>query len=519
MHEQPVISVESVSKAYRIWSTPAARLTGPIIGSLRHLFPADWAPHRVIARHAQTYFRDFWALQDVSFKLQRGESMGIVGRNGSGKSTLLQIIAGTLQPSHGRAHVRGRVAALLELGSGFNPEFTGRENVYLNATVLGLTRREIDDRYDDIVAFAEIGDFVDQPVKTYSSGMVVRLAFAVAAHVNPDILIIDEALSVGDARFQLKCARAIDRFLEAGVTLLFVSHDLSSVKRLCRHALLMEGGRLLYQGMPNDVANLYSKLIADGGSAAAIEADIRTLRGETLTSCKTAVPTSAGSESKQQDVGDGQADVPKSPELAPETAALRLRVKALEMLLHERLDGPVLAARAEKLLAEDRTSRPVSGQEFSYGGELGAIREIHLLDKDGQARTWFSSGEDVQVRLVVESFEKFSDPIFALTIKNAAGVEVYGTNTYFAHQPATPIGVGEIRTVVFSFAVNLMPAHYFISCGFTHFVGEELVVIHRRYDAIKLEVHGRDRTFGIANLHAQIRELPASTSPTSASVQ
>ncbi len=220
-HNSVVIEAKDLSKVYRIWSDPAARLKYPLLRTVANLLPEKLRPRQFSATLSQTkYYRDFYALHGLSLTIRRGEAVGIIGRNGSGKSTLLQMIAGTLTPTAGTIQTHGRIAALLELGSGFNPEFTGRENVYLNAAVLGLTKPQIDERYDAIAAFAEIGDFIDQPVRTYSSGMVVRLAFAVAAHVDPEILIVDEALGVGDARFQLKCARAIDRFIENGVTLL-----------------------------------------------------------------------------------------------------------------------------------------------------------------------------------------------------------------------------------------------------------------------------------------------------------
>ena len=266
MASDPIISVRNVSKTHRIWESPTARLAFSWWHSLAGLMPGNSAVRAALRHRANRCYRDFYALRDVSLNVGRGESIGIIGRNGSGKSTLLQIIAGTLQPSAGSLKVRGRVAALLELGSGFNPDFTGRENVFLNGAVLGFSRENIEARYEAIAAFAEIGDFIDQPIKTYSNGMVLRLAFAVAAHVDPDILIIDEALAVGDARFQLKCARAIDRFIAQGVALLFVSHDASMVKRLCKHAILLESGNLVYAGKPNDVVNLYSKLLSDGGS-------------------------------------------------------------------------------------------------------------------------------------------------------------------------------------------------------------------------------------------------------------
>ena len=216
-----MIKVSNLSKTYLIWRTPFSRLLIPfLVRLLRPVFPAYSSA--LMQRACQSV----QALEQVSFCVQEGDSLGIIGLNGSGKSTLLQIIAGTLQPTSGSVETKGRIAALLELGSGFDPEFTGRENIYINASILGLTRREIDARYDEIVAFADIGDFIERPVKTYSSGMMVRLAFAVQVHVDPDVLIVDEALSVGDARFQAKALNKIEEILKRGTTLLFVGHDL-----------------------------------------------------------------------------------------------------------------------------------------------------------------------------------------------------------------------------------------------------------------------------------------------------
>jgi ABC-type multidrug transport system ATPase subunit len=406
------------------------------------------------------------------------------------------------------------VAALLELGSGFNPDFTGRENVFLNGTVLGLGRKQIAARFDAIAAFAEIGDFIDQPIKTYSSGMVLRLAFAVASHVDPDILIIDEALAVGDARFQLKCARAIDRFIANGVALLFVSHDASMVKRLCQRAILLEHGTLVHAGKPNDVVNLYSKLIADTGSVEALAQDIAALRAADATVASPEAPRPAEEPpGRQSEIS--RSPTPPVPAAASTTTddvtALHPRLKAMETILHAHPESGLLATQIEKLLADERLHIQVSGQEFAYGGDLGRIHEVVISDAAGQPRTWFSTGEPVMVRMSVESHERLPEPIFALTIKNIAGVEIYGTNTLFSRQPVPPVEAGEKREVTFSFDINLMPGSYFLSFGFTHFIGSELVVLHRRYDAIKIDVHGVDGAFGIANLKAVInsRALPA----------
>ncbi len=269
MSGEPIISVDNVSKAYRIWESPAARLRSPLLETAASAFPKNSPPHRALTGHAARGWRDFYALRDISFQVRRGQGTGIIGRNGSGKSTLLQLIAGTLQPTTGSIDVQGRVAALLELGSGFNPDFTGRENVYLNGAIFGFSQHEMDQRFESIAEFAEIGSFMDQPVKIYSSGMMVRLAFAVATATQPDILIVDEALSVGDVFFQQKCFARIREMLASGTTLLFVSHDVGGVQNLCSHAVLLHEGASVFQGPPEEAASRYYALSGRGASTAA----------------------------------------------------------------------------------------------------------------------------------------------------------------------------------------------------------------------------------------------------------
>ncbi len=246
------IRASGLGKCYHIYDTPRDRLKQFIL------------PHfsKLAGREAEPYFKEFWALKEVSFEIEKGEVLGIIGRNGAGKSTLLQILCGTLSPSHGSVETYGRVAALLELGAGFNPEFTGRENVYLNACVLGLRTEEIDARFDDIVAFADIGLFIDQPVKTYSSGMFVRLAFSIATSVDPDILVIDEALSVGDGAFARKSFDRIMALKDAGKTILFCSHSMYQIDVLCKRALWLERGRLHKLETATSVTSAYNTALA-----------------------------------------------------------------------------------------------------------------------------------------------------------------------------------------------------------------------------------------------------------------
>jgi ABC-type polysaccharide/polyol phosphate transport system ATPase subunit len=439
----PAIAIEGLSKCYHIYDKPRDRLA-----------QALWQGRR-------RFYREFWALRDVSFQVQPGAAVGIVGRNGSGKSTLLQLVCGTLTPTAGSVSVRGRVAALLELGSGFNPELSGRENVYLNAAILGLSRPEIESRFDAIVAFSEIGDFLDQPIRTYSSGMSVRLAFAVAVNVDADVIVIDEALAVGDARFQLKCAKAMDRLRDNGKTLLFVSHDGGAVKRLCSEAVLLEQGRMLLRASPNDTLNVYSKLIADERGAAAVEQDIRA-------------------------INEGRAAVaaPKDAPRAPAQPA---------------------DERAARLIASEREQGQITGQEFSYGGDSGRIESIVVTDATGTPRTTFTTGEKARVdMLLVAGGADLEDTIFALVVKDVRGLEIYGTNTYFQGIPTPRIASGSRMRVSFELDVNIMPGTYFVSLGWTRFEGTDLKVVHRRYDVVRLDVMPTDRSIGIANCYARI---------------
>ncbi len=253
----PAIRVDRLGKCYQIYDQPQDRLKQALVPRLFHM----------VGKPRPTYFREFWALRDVTFEVARGEAVGIIGRNGAGKSTLLQIIAGTLTPTLGGVEVRGRVGALLELGSGFNPEFTGRENVFLNASLLGLTTDETRERFDEIAAFADIGDFIEQPVKTYSSGMMMRLAFAVQTTVVPEVMIVDEALAVGDVRFQKKCYERLEAFRADGGTVLLVTHDTNAIVQLCTAALILEGGRLFEMGEPHRIAKSYHRLLFGANAA------------------------------------------------------------------------------------------------------------------------------------------------------------------------------------------------------------------------------------------------------------
>lgn len=392
----------------------------------------------------------FLALDNISLSVKKGDSVGIIGLNGSGKSTFLQLISGTLRPSSGTVNSIGKIGALLELGSGFNPDFTGKENVFLNARILGLTVEEIRAKYESIISFSGIGKFVDQPVRTYSSGMVVRLAFAVIVNTDPDILIIDEALAVGDARFQSKCFSYLESFKDQGKTLLFVSHDTNSIARLCDSAILLHNGKLINNSSPKEVINQYSKIIS-------------------------------GEEGKYHEY-----EIPEE-KFKFSTPSFNNEVCRAELLKSEKEDKSLV-------------------EEYNYGGEKAQIIKIRILNGEGNETNVISSSEAFEVNFTVVGKALVSNPIYALTIRDTKGQQIYGHNTLFSKLPTSDLRDGEIVRIRFQLTANLGSGKYLISLGVTRFnEKDELEVIHRRYDAEELQVINLDGSFGIANCNCSIK--------------
>ena len=350
MSSDPVVHAEGVGKNYRLYASPRDRL--------KQLF----------ASSRRKYYREFAALADVSFDVERGETVGIIGRNGSGKSTLLQIVCGTLQPTAGRIATRGRIAAILELGAGFSPEFSGRENIFLNGYIVGLTQAEIEARLDAICAFADIGDFIEQPIKTYSTGMVVRLAFAVMAHVDAEILVIDEALAVGDARFVQKCMRFLREFKERG-TLLFVSHDTTAVSSLCDRVLWLDGGRVKSLGPSKQVCELY------------LENLLETTQGGTR-------------ESDAQHAPIARARIPDAP-------ARDQRLDVLQASAH----------RTDIQVFEFDTA------SASFGKRGARIVDVRMEHPHGERLAWAVGGETVVVSIDIEAIEPLGSPIVGFLVR------------------------------------------------------------------------------------------------------
>lgn len=420
------IRVANVSKCHHIYAAPRDRLRQFVLPRLQ----------RLAGHAARPYYREFWALSDVSFEVRRGETIGIMGRNGAGKSTLLQIICGTLTPSGGTVTTQGRVAALLELGAGFNPEFTGRENVFLNGALLGLGREEIARRFDEIAAFADIGDFLEQPVKTYSSGMYVRLAFAVQACVEPDILIIDEALSVGDIGFQYKCFKRMEALRERGVTILMVTHSSSSILEYANRCLVLDGGRITHDtGNVLEAVLAYEKGMLAGRAAAAPAAP---------------PPRSAGGYSQ---------------------AALRQR----------QLEGRNAAVEERRF----GTARAI----------IDTIRVRRAVDAEGEARHVISPGEEVVFAFRLLASEPIADVVLGLSLSQVKGNDIWGDNNLNAGR-SLDLEPGEVN-VEYRVRLPLSAGEYLIHCGLARFDGDQREELDQRRPSGRLRVWSAREQVGV----------------------
>lgn len=421
MSSEPAIQVENVSKSFAIYERPHHRL-------LQQLFPN--------ARRG--WFREFHALRDISFEVGRGETIGIVGRNGSGKSTLLQLICGTMSPTAGNVRIHGRIAALLELGAGFNPEFTGRENVFLNGTVLGLQRDEIERRFDDIAAFADIGDFIEQPVKNYSSGMYVRLAFAVAINVTPDILVIDEALSVGDEAFQRKCFSRIQRMRDDGATVLFVSHAAGTVLELCNRAILLDRGECLANGAPRQVVSRYQQLLY---APAERQLELReAIRADT--------------------------------EITPLPSGDAARESAADVETDDAFFDPALQSQST-VVYPSRGAQIIDPHIETLSG-----RRVNVLRPGG-----------VYVYTFRVAFERAAAGVrFGMLLKTTTGVELAGGVSAQAQDALPCVDVGQEFVVQFQFRCLLAPGPYFANAGVLGREGESEQFLDRRVDVVMFRV-------------------------------
>lgn len=388
MSSEFAIEVNELGKCYQIYDKPSDRLK------------------QMLMRGRKLYYKEFWALKDVSFKIKKGDTVGIIGRNGSGKSTLLQMICGTLNPTSGSIQTNGRIAALLELGAGFNPEFSGVENVYMAASLYGLSKEEVDQRFDAIAAFADIGDHIHQPVKAYSSGMYVRLAFAVIAHVDADILVVDEALAVGDAFFTQKCMRFLRKFMETG-TVLFVSHDTASVKNLCTKAIWLDKGQAIDWGSPKDVCERY------------LAACCEVQQGKSSKTALNKVGQRGGSD-----------------------FAIDQRMKFIN------------ASR----LRNDLEVFKFDPEAASFGKGGAQICSVELLGEEEHLLSWIVGGEVVTLRIIAHAHQHLDSPIIGFFVKDRLGQTLFGDNTFLFYEEAL-VGCEQGRELQadFTFRMPVLP--------------------------------------------------------------
>ena len=462
MSSEPVVSVQGLGKDYRIYGRPIDRI------------------REMYSIRGRDYHSVFTALNNVTFDVAGGETVGIIGPNGSGKSTLLEIICGTLNPSRGDVAVTGRLAALLELGAGFNPAFSGRENVYLNAALLGISREEIDERFDEIVDFAGIGEFIEHPVSTYSSGMYVRLAFATAVNSEPEILIVDEALAVGDIRFQRKCFRRFQEMQNAGKTILFVTHSVELVQAHCSRGIYIKSGEIRALGEPKKVIQEYLEdlfgVVGDQESGSASE-DVAL-----------GVPDAKLISLHQQQV-DGTGAVGDRSEILPGASS-----------------GKIAPNGPEDLCATRAFYNP---NEYRWGDKKAVIYDYTLSGTQGPLRGGFERGQSVSLDVAIFFSETLENPIYGFTIKTVDGRTVFGANTRERRTDLPNPVVGQRAQVHFEFLCSLIPGEYFISVGIAQDdPNRDNVAIDRRYDLICMPVSGTPGDFGIADVSLLISYTP-----------
>lgn len=453
------IRVEGLGKRYEIYAQPADRLKQMIMPRIGRVFGND----------RRAYFKEFWALRGVSFDVRRGETVGIIGRNGSGKSTLLQMVCGTLHPTEGSVSVHGRIAALLELGAGFNPEFTGRENVYLSGLLYGIPESILRGRFQSIVDFADIGDFINQPVKTYSSGMYVRLAFAIAAHVDADTLVIDEALSVGDVRFTQKCMRFLREFQKRG-TLLFVSHDTGAVTNLCSRAIWLDKGRQVMDGATRDVVERY---LAEQHAA-----DRATLGDSVM------VQVAAGGDVA---VSDDARTVPVDV-VDPRKALLN-------------------GEATRNLLEVFEFDPDVINSEFGAGA--ARIVNVQLLDNDGKLHRLIAGGEVADLSVEASVLEPICAPIFGFYVKDRLGQRIFGDNTYVSYR-TRPVQAqpGTRLRAHFRFRMPVLPSgDYSIDVALATGTQENHTQQHWIHDALSFRAHESTMRHGLVGIPMHAIEI------------
>ena len=436
MQSNLAINVCDVTKIYRLYDKPIDRLKESI--SLTH----------------KKYHKEFFALDKISFSVEKGSTVGIIGTNGSGKSTILKIITGVLNPTTGSVEVNGNISALLELGAGFNMDYTGIENIYMNGTMMGFSREQMEAKLPEILEFADIGDFVYQPVKTYSSGMFVRLAFALAINVEPEILIVDEALSVGDVFFQAKCYRRMEEIRKTGTTILMVTHDMGSVIKYCDKVILLNKGEFLAEGPAGEMVDLYKKILA--GRMDDLEADL-----------------AKRLDSNFSDMMELNNDINKT------------HAKEYHGLMKEKIS--------------------INPNKTEYGDGRAEIYDLGLLDSKGELTNLLLKGEEFTIREKIRFNANIESPIFTFTIKDKKGTELSGTNTMFEDVEVKPVKPGDEAVVEFKQKMTLQGGEYLLSMSCTGFENGTHVVYHRLYDVTFITVISNKNTVGVYDMESKVK--------------
>ena len=424
---ETAIKVNDVSKLYKLYDKPSDRFK------------------EALGLTKEKKYKEHYALHNVSFDVKKGQTVGIIGTNGSGKSTILKIITGVLSATEGDVEVEGRISALLELGAGFNQEYTGMENIYLNGTMMGYTREEVDARVQMILDFADIGDFINQPVKTYSSGMFVRLAFAVAINIDPEILIVDEALSVGDVFFQAKCYHKFEEFKKNGKTILMVSHDLGSIAKYCDKVILLNKGHMVEEGEPKRIVDLYKQILVS-------EAEGREL------------------DEKQPTVDDVE-----------------------EKNIYGTSGWKDILMQNPNVL--------------DYGDKEAEITDYAIIDDKKRITNNIQKNTEFKIRMKVEFHKDIDQPIFAFTIKDLQGTDVTGTNTMFEKIDFGLVKKGDIKIVEFTQNMNLQGRNYLLSFGVVGYKDNDFVVYHRLYDVCNINVISDKDTVGFYDMNSVVSVL------------
>ena len=430
------ITVKDVTKIYKLYDKPIDRLK------------------EALNPFHKEYHKKFYALNNLSFEVKKGETVGIIGTNGSGKSTILKIITGVLTPTTGEVEVNGVISALLELGAGFNMDYTGIENIYMNGTMMGFSKKEMDAKLQEILDFADIGDFVYQPVKTYSSGMFVRLAFALAINVEPEILIVDEALSVGDVFFQSKCYRRMEEIRQKGTTILMVTHDLGSIIKYCDKVVLLNKGNFVAEGAPGHMVDLYKKILA--GQMEGLEA--------------------------AKDVDS---------DFSGETAEKEQKEKTYQ-LPHG------------KLMKDSLT---INSNRTEYGDGRAKIYDLGLFDQRGNLTNLLLKGEEFTIKEKIRFAAPIQSPIFTYTIKDKKGTDLTGTNTMFEGTDIKPVKAGDEYEVSFTQKMTLQGGEYLLSMSCTGFEQGEHTVYHRLYDVANITVISNKNTVGVYDMESAVQAV------------